>query len=39
MDVSSLISTGGDLSTIGLLLLFWRFDRRLFVIEQKVFAQ
>jgi len=33
------LSAGGDLATIALLVIMWRFDRRLLRIEWAVFGQ
>jgi len=33
------LSAGGDLATIALLAIMWRFDRRLLRIEWAVFGQ
>jgi len=34
-----LLSAGGDVATIALLVIMWRFDRRLLRIEWAVFGQ
>lgn len=34
MDLLKLLSAGGDVSTMVLVLMAWRFDRRLLVIEE-----
>jgi len=34
-----LLSAGGDVATIALLAIMWRFDRRLLRIEWAVFGQ
>jgi len=38
-DILQLLSAGGDVATIGLLAIMWRFDRRLLRIEWAVFGQ
>lgn len=35
-ELFKLLSAGGDVATVALLVLLWRFDRRLFKIELKL---
>jgi len=37
--ILQLLSAGGDVATIALLAIMWRFDRRLLRIEWAVFGQ
>lgn len=36
IEVLELLAAGGDLATMALVYIMWRFDRRLLVIELKI---
>ncbi len=38
-NLLQMIATGGDMATIALLYVMWKFDRRLFVLEYKLMKE
>ena len=36
MEIATALQAGGDIATIAVIYLLWRFDRRVIVIEQSI---